>query len=251
MSAVRTRQRWTEQRGTYLYGLVRADEVALPAGLEGVGGRAVEVSPLDGCAALVSADVDRDAFGLPGDLLAHTRTLDEVARSQTVVPVAFGTFVDGDPDAGSLGRTFTSVVDRVEGAVQLTLTVRYREDVVLGELVQEDRRIAALRRRTAGTPESLLRGERLRLGELVVQGLDRKAEADAERIVGALAPLTREIAVRGRRQADDVVELAALVDRDRAEAFEAVCDGVAAGFSGRARFRLIGPQAPYDFVGRT
>src|SRR3954452_2372865 len=101
MRAVRAQLPRTEQAGTYVYGLLRTSRPDLPAHLQGVGGRPVEVMPLDGCAALVSPDVDRAEFGLPADLLAHTSVLDDVARSQTVVPVAFGTFVDGYPRDGT------------------------------------------------------------------------------------------------------------------------------------------------------
>jgi hypothetical protein len=252
MSAVRTSDARAGQADTYVYGLLAARGTALPGSLTGVGARDVEIAALDGCLALVSEGVDRDAFGLPADLLAHSHVLDEVARTRTVVPVAFGTFLDPDADAASLDRlreAFEAAVGRVDGAVQFTLTARYREDVALAELVREDPRIARLRQETAGTPESAFRSAKLRLGELVVQGLDRKAEADAARILDGLRPLARETVARERRQADEVVELAALVDRDGAEAFEAACDRLAGVFGGRATFRLLGPQAPYDFVG--
>jgi Gas vesicle synthesis protein GvpL/GvpF len=85
----------------------------------------------------------------------------------------------------------------------------------------------------------------------VVQGLDRKAAADATLVLDAIDPLARETAVRERRQADEVVELAALVDRDRADAFEVACDRLAATLAARTTVRLLGPQAPYDFVGRS
>jgi hypothetical protein len=132
--------------------------------------------------------------------------------------------------------------------VQFTITVRYRQDVVLAELVREDRQIARLRRDTAGTGDSERRAEKLRLGELVVQGLDRKAEDDSSRILQALTPLTRATSVRTRRESDEVMELAALVERGRAASFEEACDRLAGTFAERASFRLLGPQAPYDFV---
>jgi hypothetical protein len=89
----------------------------------------------------------------------------------------------------------------------------------------------------------------MRLGELVVQGLERKAEADARPILAALDGAAREVAVHERRSADDVIELAALVDRDRSEAFERTAERLAEQQAGRMRIRLVGPQAPYDFVG--
>jgi hypothetical protein len=55
--------------------------------------------------------------------------------------------------------------------------------------------------------------------------------------------------VREAGQADDVVELAALVDNGSQMQFERKAENLAKKFAGRITFRLLGPQAPYDFVG--
>jgi hypothetical protein len=241
----------TEQVGeVYVYGLVAAD-VDPPEGVPGVAGSAVERRDLgDGVVALVS-EVDVEMLGAADDLLAHAAVLDGLAERTTVVPFAFGSFTDPEDDetAAALAAGYHRVAPRLDGAVQLTVTARYVEDAVLAELVEEDPEIAALRRRTAGSGPDELRNEKMRLGELVVQGLERKAEADARPILAALEGAAREVAVHERRSADDVIELAALVDRDGAAAFEDVAERLAEQRAGRIRIRLVGPQAPFDFVG--
>lgn len=253
MRSVRTRPAPAGPAGTYVYGLMAAGS-ALPEPLDGVGGLPVEVVPLDGFAAVVSPGVDRETFGVPDDLLAHTRVLDRLAERATVIPLAFGTFTPDDlqdqDDIAALAEAYEAAIEAVDGAVQFTLTVRYEQDVALTELVREDPAIARLREQTAGPRGEARQSEKLRLGELVVQGLERKAAADAARILDVLARIARGLVERERRQADEVVEVAALVDRDAEEVFEQRCDELAEAFAGRARFRLVGPQAPYDFVGR-
>ena len=240
----------TEQVGeVYVYGLVAAD-VDPPEGVPGVAGAAVERRDLgDGVAALVS-EVDVEMLGAAEDLLAHAAVLDGLAERATVVPFAFGSFTDPEDDdaAAALAEGYHRVAPRLEGAVQLMVTARYVEDAVLAELVEEDPEIAALRRRTAGSGPDELRNEKMRLGELVVQGLERKAEADARPILAALEGAAREVAVHERRSADDVIELAALVDRSASAAFERTAERLAEERAGRIRMRLVGPQAPYDFV---
>jgi hypothetical protein len=251
MTAVRVRPAPTDRRSVYVYGLAPA-AVTLPERLVGVGGRPVSAVPLDGFTAVVSEDVDEREFGVADDVLAHTRVLDRVAETATVLPLAFGSFVRSAAELDDALRPAweesRSALAGVDGAVQFTLTVRYEEQAALAELVATDKRVARLSKATAGTPEDVRRAEKLELGRLVVAGLERKAVEDAQRILAAVRPLTRAVVERERREPDEVIELAALVDRDATDSFESECERLAQAFAERARFRLLGPQAPYDFV---
>jgi hypothetical protein len=130
--------------------------------------------------------------------------------------------------------------------VQYTLGVRYIEDVALAELVREDREIARLREVTRRNPE--LRADAMRLGERVVVGLERKAAADAGRLVDGL-PVVRELRRRPREQPEAVLDVTLLVDREAAGDVEGRIEDLARQHADRMRFRLLGPQAPYEFVG--
>lgn len=230
----------------YLYGVL-ADGVAPARTLRGVGGAEVRAVPVGKGVAVLESDVLPEDVVAADDLLAHAAVLDAVALESTVVPLAFGTFGDvreGGETAEELVAAYSRLAPRLQGAVQLTLTARYRQETVLAELVEEDPRIARLRSRSAEGR----RDEQVRLGELVVAGLEAKAAEDGRRIEGTLAPHARELRVHPRSSPDDVIELAALVDRSVVESFEQVAETVAAWGGERMRVRLVGPQAPYDFV---
>lgn len=230
----------------YLYGLVPA-EALIPAGMVGVGGAAVEAVPLGALQLVVSA-VEPERFGLAADLVAHSTVLDGIAESADVVPVAVGTFVPLPPDDVAVDRltaAYEQARPRIAGAVQYALTVRYVEEVALAELVHEDREVARLRERTRGNPG--LRAEAMELGERIVTGLQRKAAAEATGVLDALPPV-RELRRRPAEQPDTVVEATMLVDRAAAAGLERALEGLAARHADRMRFRLLGPQAPYEFV---
>jgi hypothetical protein len=230
----------------YLYGLVDA-AVGPPEGVRGVADADVAVLPLDGGVAALISSVEPEDVGTADDLLAHAAVLDAVARRATVVPLVFGTFVDpADDTTADLAAAYRRLAPALEGAVQLTLTARYVQEAVLAELVGEVPDIAALRR--SGSARDASRAELLALGELVVEGLETKAEGDAAAIERALVPAARDVVVRDRRSADDVLELAALVDRDATDRFVGLAERIAEEQAGRMRIRLLGPQAPYDFV---
>jgi hypothetical protein len=237
----------------YVYGIVPA-AFELPPGLSGLKDGPVRTLVSGDYAALVTPVDDVESVGAAEDLLAHSAVLDKVAAAGPVLPMVFGTIV---PDAGaltdevmpSMQNSYAAGLQRVRNAAQFTVRARYVQDVALAEIVSGNPEVARLREAIAGKSEEASHFDRVRLGELVVEDLRHMASADSAAIVDALKPLSRETVVRDPGQADDVVELAALVDRDAQAKFEQEVENLARKSAGRITFRLLGPQAPYDFVG--
>lgn len=236
----------------YVYGIVRAG-TQVPA-LPGVNDEIVRVLTSGDLAVLVTPVADVDDVGTPDNLLAHSRVLDQVAADNAVLPMKFGTVV---PDADtilqdvlpSMHDEYVDRLQRIEGAAQFTVHARYVEDAVLAEVIRENPDVARLREATMGTSEEESHYELIQLGQLVADDIQRKAADDARNISERLTPLVREIASRDRNRSEDVVELAALVERNAQAEFERAVERLAAESAGRITFRLLGPQAPYDFVG--
>lgn len=237
----------------YVYG-VTASDTEVPADLSGVDGQPVHVEPVGQVAAIVSALPEPDDFGAPDHLRQHGSVLDTLASGAPVLPMAFGMIVadseDLAPQISSPERQAELLegLERVRGAMQFTVRVAYVQDAVLAELVAENPEVSRLRDATRGTSADATYYERIRLGELVVQELQRKASADAPLILRALARFARDVRTRETGQAEEVVDAAVLVEREDREEFENALEDLAASMAARARFRLVGPQAPYDFV---
>jgi hypothetical protein len=237
----------------YVYGIVPA-VFAIPPGLFGVKGEPVDILTAGDWGAVVTPVWDVEALGTPDDLLAHSAVLDRIAAAGPVLPMVFGTVVPGadgivNEILPSMQDSYAAGMLRVRNAAQFTVRARYVRDAVLTEIVSENPEVASLREAIAGVSEAASHFDRVRLGEMVVEDLRQKASSDSVTIVDALAPLAREMVVREAGQADDVVELAALVDNGSQMQFEQKAENLAKKFAGRITFRLLGPQAPYDFVG--
>ncbi|GAA4139659.1 GvpL/GvpF family gas vesicle protein [Leifsonia shinshuensis] len=236
----------------YVYGIVRAGTPA-PT-LPGVDGEAVGLLTSGEVAVLVTPVAVPGELATPENLLAHSRILDQVAAEHAVLPMAFGTVVP-DPDAilndvlPRMHDEYLAGLQRIEGAAQFTVSARYVEDAVLAEVIDEDPDIARLREATKGRSEDEAHYELIELGRLVSDALARKAAVDARAIAERLTPVTRESLVRDSSRSEDVVEFVALVDREAQPGFERAVESLAAESAGRILFRLLGPQAPYDFVG--
>ena len=237
--------------GFYFYGVVPAGtDVTGLRGLDDVEGEAVEHS---GLAAVVSRLALERPPGRSAELVAHARVLDTLATSTTVVPARFGLVLDHDLlevarvlDEGA--ESHREVLQRLEGCVQLNLRATYEPDQVLAELVQQDELVAELRRRTRDLPPGTPHPDLVRLGEAVSRGLEHKRLEDGEVVLDVVLPFAAGHVVRpGAEYA--VLDVALLVRRADVAALEEALEGLAEAVHERFRLRLVGPVAPYDFVG--
>ncbi|MBO0889692.1 MAG: GvpL/GvpF family gas vesicle protein [Acidothermales bacterium] len=235
----------------YLYGVTHAG-TKLPD-VDGVGAMRPRLVESDGLALLAGDVPPGITVATRENLLAHGHLLDAVAQRSTVLPMRFGMLVE-DLDAVSADMLtarrdeYLAQLDELDGAVQFSLRATYDEDVVLAEILAEDDEIRQLNEATRGAPEEAMRAERVRLGELVVTAFGAKRPADAEAVLDRARSVARAVVARASGAPAAVVDAALLVDRERADELEEQLERLARELAPRIRLRLVGPQAPYDFV---
>ena len=243
-----------EQTGYYVYGVVRAGAGRVPTELVGVDQAPVHTVEHGAIAAVVAEIRIERPPGRRADLVAHSEVLDALAASGVVVPVQFGSvLVDREsvvtellePDAGY----FAALLDELSGRAQYNLRATYHEPVVLAEIVAANPDIAALRELTRDLPEDAAYRERVQLGELVAREMEGRRAVDSEVLLDATLPYVAAHVVRGGSGVDHVFDVALLVDDERRADFEEQLESLAEEVHERIRLRLVGPMAPYDFVG--
>lgn len=236
----------------YVYGIVPTGAPVDDLGDAGMGD-AVQLVVDGPVAALVEAIDPERPLGRRRDLVAHSTVLNTMATRGPVLPMRFGSVVQG-PEAvrhellGPQREHFLSLLDQVSGKVQFNLRARYVLDTVLAEIVSTDPEVAELRRRTAGVPEEASHYDRIRLGELVAQAVDVRRHKEGRQILTRLAPHAADHIVREVSGMDDLAEFAFLVEADRQGDLEHAAELLAEELDGRVRLSLVGPMALYDFV---
>jgi hypothetical protein len=236
----------------YVFGIVPAGAPVPQADDEGLASalRLVEVGDV---AALVGATPADQALGRAADLLAHDRVLaDVVATGTAVLPMRFGAVVSDewavqDELLKAHHDHFVDVLNALQGRVQYTMNVRYEQDTVLRQVLDEHPEIAKLR---GGDDRSETRASfdrQLRLGELVVRALERLRPADAAAVLDDLGD-DFDFRARHSTAPDEVLDAAFLVETARVGEFEDRVEQLGKRNAGRLRVRLVGPSPAYDFV---
>lgn len=229
-----------------VHGITEVDAEEASASSVRVGDEELGVVRERGLAAIVRAIDDPEVLPSRANLLAHTRVLEELARTATVLPMRFGTVA---PDERTLVADFlvpqhdqlVATLDRLRGHVELRLRGRYDEDALLRELVAADPGIA--RGRGRGGVDA-----QLALGERIVATIAARRERDLQQVVEVLEPHVAGIVPGGLGDPLDALSLSLLVPSERGEAFDADLDELGRRLAPALSLELVGPVPPLSFT---
>ena len=202
-------------------------------------------------AALV-ADAASDGRASARLLREHWRILEEVGSRTTVLPIRFGTVVDGDEAVREyLDRDEEGLRARLAtlaGRVQLTVKGTYDEERLLRGAVERSPEIARLRAQVEKLPGDASYPQRIRLGELVAGAVEQDRERDGAHVVARLEGLAVATVRHTATSLDGAVNAAFLVERARVGSFEGAVAELGRELGGRIRLRCVGPLPPYSFT---
>jgi Gas vesicle synthesis protein GvpL/GvpF len=235
----------------YVYGVVSGSDRATVSvgGVEGAEVRTVEHA---GLAALVST-LEADALAAAREVRAHWRVLEEASKSATVLPIRFGTVLDGDDAVRQRllepnGERLAELLAELDGRVQLNVKGDYDEQHLLREVVRASPAVGALRDRVQGVSETAGYYDRIRLGELVASEVARRQEQDAARALEQLEPLAVTARVEQPSSASAAFNLAFLVESGEVDSFSEAVGRLREELGERVALRYVGPLPPYSFA---
>ncbi|MEV7969924.1 GvpL/GvpF family gas vesicle protein [Sphaerisporangium sp. NPDC088356] len=239
---------------SYIYGILPGD-VELTPEARGVGDPPGEIRLVrhEDIAALISDLRLNRPLGMPQDLVAHQSLLDDVAAEVPVLPLRFGAVMES-PEAvvrellAPHHDEFRSALEDLEDRAQYVVKARYEEGTVLREVLQEQPEARRLREEIRDLPEEATWDARIRLGEVINEAIEAKRAADTQTLAEGLAPHAVAVVIREPTHEVDAAHLAVLVETGRQDDFEEALNEFGRRWADRVTLRLLGPQAPYDFV---
>ena len=253
-SGQRRSDRDGSQTGSYVYGIFPGD-IKLKNDLAGVGDPPDEVRIVrgDDLAALVSTVRLDGPLGTPEDLAAHQQILDACVAEVPVLPIRFGAVLTDDEAVVSdlleaNHDEFSEALRHLEGTAQFVVKGRYDERAMLGEVLADNREAAELHKQIRGADPDATRDLRIRLGEIINEGVGARREADTRAFGNRMKGHCAASAVREPSHELDAVNVAFLLKTGQEDELLDVVNDLAEEWQGRVELRVLGPMAPYDFV---
>jgi DnaJ-domain-containing protein 1 len=243
---------------SYLYGVVPADQ-AKDFGPIGLDGEEVRTVSDGGIGIVISTAAPVAFFEIPPEktlqyLAHHQRVLERVMLDCTVVPVKFGTFCEKARDDAEVvrilrcgGKEFAGALESYAGKAEFDVAVSWADlKSILAEIAR-DETVVSMKARIDNHAEATVE-QRVRLGQLVKELLDRKNKATAERLLVTLRTKWRNIVVNPTRDDSAVLNAAVLIDRAEQAEFDRVLEQLNRSYDDRLTFRRVGPLPPYSFA---
>lgn len=185
-------------------------------------------------------------------LTAHHKVIKTLMQEMSILPVAFGTIAKNANDASKIlkGRhdNLLSQINRVRGKVEMGLLVKWDVPNIFEYFVDRHSQLATLRDQLLQAQRPSSREEKIELGRRFERLLTDERVSHTQTVTRVLRSCCTEIQQNPVRDDREVMRLACLVDRDKADSFE---DGVlesAKLFDDHYAFDFNGPWAPYNFV---
>ena len=235
----------------HVYGVIRAD-AALPEDLSGLYDAPVTTVVEDGLAALVTESPE-EATARRAELMSHARVLERVVEAETVLPMQFGMSM---PDEQTVRDELLvthrprleELLTQLDGSVQLTVKVVYREDDALREVLRGSPALLRMQEQVASLPPDAAHFKKADFGQQVSAHLEHMGSRDGADILSGLVPLSLAHAEGRRLSPYQVLNTAFLVLRESRADFDEAVGAVAKQWQEVADVRYVGPQPPYSFV---
>jgi gas vesicle protein GvpL/GvpF len=186
-------------------------------------------------------------------LLAHSDVLQAAMEHGPVLPLRFGIVL---PDEQAVceellapnSATYLARLEALSGCAEFQLKATFDSERVLASILTADRQLSDAAALVRALPGEAGHFDRIRLGELISERVEGRAETVAMEIITTLEPLAVALS-RGPRQHEWMALNAAfLVDMKQRDAFDEAIDRLNEEHHGELQFRLVGPLPPHTFA---
>lgn len=243
----------------YLYCILRLPEAQAHTpplfSSRGIGGRGdvIHTIRVGNLAAVVSDSPVMEYDQSRRNMLAHTQAQEEAMQHGPILPVRFGIIASS---AAAIERKLLQqraaelhgLLDGLEGRQEASIKAFWFEGIIFEEILKEHDDIRELRDSLMHKPPEGTYYERIRLGEMIEAAVQRKREADAERILNRLRPLAEQHRINQILTERMVVNVAFLIRHERKADLDAAIDDLDAAMGERMLFKYISAAPPYNFV---
>jgi hypothetical protein len=245
--------RASSAEGCYVYGVIETGG-PLSFGKMGIGGTGETVYTVhyQDIAAVVSRTPIFIFDPTRENALAHEHVVETVMKTNTVIPMGFGTVFRTEDDVRqvlkSIYKSLKDVLKQMAGKIEFGLKVNWDRQRVIEELKHDHEEIKAFHNELARKHLQSTYFARMQLGRMVDKALAERASEYVRQIYDGLRGVC--VASRDNKPIGDkmIMNAAFLVERDHEAEFDAAVNAVAQKMGDRLSFKYTGPWPPYNFV---
>jgi len=265
------------EEGRYIYGIIKANErpkgvprsEASPKGDEvegrksfGLGGvnASGEVYTIahQDISCVVSNSTIQDYSSMLKEtlghyLVKHQTIIERIMREYTIIPMKFGTNLTGEDEIIEVLKRgypqFKELLVNMDGKIELDVACTWGDlNNVIKEIGEEVKEIREFKAEIAKRPSSETLQDRIKVGMMVKDALDKRREKEQTRIVGSLEEITVDFQKHQVMDDKMILNCAFLLEKSREPDFDVRLKELDKEYKQKVNFRCVGPLPPYSFA---
>jgi Gas vesicle synthesis protein GvpL/GvpF len=240
------------KEGIYIYCIIGSSQ-AQSFGAIGIGERGDELYCVnaEGLCAVVSHSPIQKFKMSRDNLLAHERAIEEVMKTHTVLPVRFATVAETEEKVQNILRKeaerFTSLLREIAGRKELGLKAIFNSEQIYAQIAEQEE-IKRLKARLTSMPADKIYLQKMELGRMVEQALERERDQRRADILSELTPLVIEVKTTKPYGEMMILNAACFIAGEREAEFDRAVHALAERFGELITWRYTGTLPPFNFV---
>lgn len=242
------------KEGKYIYCIVETNGSSERFGPIGIGGRGDELYTIcfQDIGALVSDSPIKKYPVSRDNLLPHEKAIEEVMKRHTVLPVRFCTIAE---DEGRVKKIlekkydkFKGLLRNIRGKKELGLKAVFKEEIIYKEILEKYEGIKKFKETIASKSPEQTYYQRMEIGKIVEQALEKEKGKYKEEILGILRPLSEDIKINYTYGEKMIVNAAFLVKEDKEAEFDQKVNKLSDKYDDKIKFKYVGTLPPFNFI---
>ena len=241
------------KEGKYLYCIINSKE-SRSFGPLGIGERGDEVYTVgfkDVAAVISNAPMKK--YPVSSDnVFAHEKAIEEVMKEHTVLPVRFATLTEDEAKVKKILEReydkFNDLLQKMQNRKELGLKAIFKEEIIYQEILEKYKEIKSLKEAIASQPPAKTYLQRMEIGKMVEQALEKEKEIYKEAILASLRPLAEDIKINNGYGERMIINAAFLVNKDKESEFDQKIQELDVHYGNKIKFKYVGTLPPFNFV---
>jgi len=241
------------KEGKYIYCIIDSNQPQ-SFGPLGIGGRGDQLHTIcfNGIAALVSnAPLGKYRVSRENSL-AHEKAIETVMAEYAALPVRFATVAEDEEKVKRILEKehdrFKDLLGSIADKTELSLKAIFKEEVIYKDILEKHEDIRVLKGKIATLAPEKSHNQRMEIGRMVEEALQREKEIVKEDILDTLSPLSVEVKTNDTYGELMIINAAFFVEKVKETDFDQQVQQLGDKCSERITSKYVGPLPPFNFV---
>ncbi len=239
--------------GKYMYCVIDSDQLQSfgPLGISGRGDDLHTVCFNDISAVVSNAPIKKYRVSRENSL-AHEKAIERVMTEHTALPVRFATVAEDEEKVKRILEKehdkFKNLLEAVKDKTELSLKAMFKEETIYKDILEEYEDIKRLKEKIAAIAPEKSHYQRMEIGRMVEEALQREKQIVRDDIINILSPLAVEVKTNDTYGNMMIINAAFFVEKAKEADFDQPVQLLDEKYGEKVTFTYVGPLPPFNFV---